>query len=420
MPGSVPVAPLEVRALQIPHHFRCPISLELMRDPVTVSTGQTYDRASIESWVATGHATCPVTRQPLQDQTLIPNHTLRRLIQEWCVANHALGVERIPTPKQPADPTLIRAILAQAESASSSSQARLSALQRLNALTKESPHNRAHISLAMHDPHPAILLLALHDPNTIHDPQNSDDLVQEAISLIALAPEPYCASVVSNSNHLSRLSVLLVHASLDVRANTAAIVEAALSSGRESRAIIGATDGLIPALVNLLREPLAHPRALKLAVKSLFSLCLAKPNRELAIEAGAASALVERLVDLDRCDAERALATIELLCRTPAGCAAFEAHALAVPLLVKMILKVSDRATESAAGALLAVCATSEATQKEAVTVGVVTQLLLLVQSECTARAKRKAQLLLKLLRDAWPDESVANSDYACSDIVPF
>ncbi|KAJ6896409.1 hypothetical protein NC651_022573 [Populus alba x Populus x berolinensis] len=70
-----------------------------MRDPVTVSTGQTYDRSSIESWVATGNTTCPVTRAPLTDFTLIPNHTLRRLIQDWCVANRAFGVETNSNPE---------------------------------------------------------------------------------------------------------------------------------------------------------------------------------------------------------------------------------------------------------------------------------------------------------------------------------
>jgi hypothetical protein len=47
--------------------------------------------------------------------------------------------------------------------------------------------------------------------------------------------------------------------------------------------------------------------------------------------------------------------------------------------------------------------------------------LLLLVQSDCTDRAKRKAQMLLKLLRDAWPEDSVGNSDdFLCSEVVPF
>jgi hypothetical protein len=90
-----------------------------------------------------------------------------------------------------------------------------------------------------------------------------------------------------------------------------------------------------------------------------------------------------------------------------------------VPLLVKIILKISDRATEYAAGALVSLCSASEQSQTDAVAAGVLTQLLLLVQSDCTDRAKRKAQLLLKLLRDSWPEYSFENSDdFACSEVV--
>ncbi|KAJ0973123.1 hypothetical protein J5N97_021082 [Dioscorea zingiberensis] len=69
--------------MSIPLLFRCPISLDLFTDPVTLSTGQTYDRPSIEQWLARGNRTCPVTMQRLHDTSLVPNHTLRHLIDQW-------------------------------------------------------------------------------------------------------------------------------------------------------------------------------------------------------------------------------------------------------------------------------------------------------------------------------------------------
>ncbi|KAL2474152.1 U-box domain-containing protein 25 [Forsythia ovata] len=136
----VSLEPLGV-GVQIPYHFRCPISLELMHDPVTVCTGQTYDQTSIESWVATENTTCPVTRSPLMDFTLILNPTLQRLIQEWCVANRSFGVERIPTSKQPTDPTMVKNLLNQASSGSAPFGLRLSALRRLRGLARYSDKN---------------------------------------------------------------------------------------------------------------------------------------------------------------------------------------------------------------------------------------------------------------------------------------
>ncbi|RRT75636.1 hypothetical protein B296_00005759 [Ensete ventricosum] len=77
-----------------------------------------------------------------------------------------------------------------------------------------------------------------------------------------------------------------------------------------------------------------------------------------------------------------------------------------------MAWKASGRAAEHAAGALVAVLGGSEALHREAVAAGVVAHLLLMVQGGCSDRAKRKAQLLLKLLRPAWPHRDfIANSD---------
>ncbi|EOX98282.1 Plant U-box 26 [Theobroma cacao] len=416
MPGSR--EPLDLVGVQVPYHFRCPISLELMRDPVTVSTGQTYDRTSIESWVATGNTTCPVTRAPLSDFTFIPNHTLRRLIQDWCVANQAFGIERIPTPKQPAEPTVVRSLLNQASSVSNPFQSRLSALRRLKGLARDSDKNRSVIS--SHNAREILINIVFSDTGS-----GSSELNQEALALLVMfqLTESECASIASDSNKVIYLSKLLFHSSIEVRVNSASLIEIVVAGTRSSdlRAQISNVDEIFEGVTDLLKNLNSYPRALKISIRALFALCLVKQTRHKAVQAGAAETLIDRLADLDKCDAERALATIELLCRIPSGCSAFAAHALTVPLLVKTILKISDRATEHSAGALVALCSESEQSQRDAVSAGILTQLLLLVQSDCTDRAKRKAQTLLKLLRDSWPEDSIGNSDdFACSEVVPF
>ncbi|KAJ4962611.1 hypothetical protein NE237_022550 [Protea cynaroides] len=410
----VSLEPLDI-GIQIPYHFRCPISLELMSDPVTVSTGQTYDRSSIESWVATGNTTCPVTRAPLSDFTFIPNHTLRRLIQDWCVSNRSLGVERIPTPKQPAEPALIRTLLTQASSISVPLHSRLSALRRLIGFARDSDKNRSVI--AAHNPRDLLLSLVFSN--------ESDDLTHDSLALLVMFPlsQLECESVASQPDRIVFLASLLSQSSIEIRVNAAALIEMVVTGTQsvDHRILIGNTEGVLEGITTILKHPLAYPRALKIGIKALFALCLVKQNRIKAVSSGAVDALIDRLADFEKCDAERALATVELLCRVPAGCAAFALHALTVPILVKIILKISDRATEYAAGALLSLCSASAQLQREAVVAGVVTQLLLLVQSDCTERAKRKAQMLLKLLRDSWPVDSIANSDdFGGTDIFPF
>ena len=39
---------------EIPKHLQCPITLSLMRNPVTASDGQTYEKEAIEKWME-GH-----------------------------------------------------------------------------------------------------------------------------------------------------------------------------------------------------------------------------------------------------------------------------------------------------------------------------------------------------------------------------
>ncbi|PNX78795.1 U-box domain-containing protein 21-like [Trifolium pratense] len=95
----------------IPNQFKCPITLDLMKDPVTLSTGITYDRESVERWFDEGNYTCPLTNQIVKNFDMIPNHSLRIMIQDWCVENSKNGVERIPTPRIPISPIDVSELL---------------------------------------------------------------------------------------------------------------------------------------------------------------------------------------------------------------------------------------------------------------------------------------------------------------------
>jgi hypothetical protein len=66
----------------IPEHLTCPITLEIMRDPVIAADGHTYERANIEEWLAT-HDTSPRTNLPLEHGLLISNVNIRKAIDEF-------------------------------------------------------------------------------------------------------------------------------------------------------------------------------------------------------------------------------------------------------------------------------------------------------------------------------------------------
>ncbi|XP_022959916.1 U-box domain-containing protein 3-like isoform X2 [Cucurbita moschata] len=76
-----------INGVSVPSYFRCPLSLELMLDPVIVASGQTYDRSSIQKWIDSGLNICPNTHQTLTHTNLIPNYTVKAMILSWCDEN---------------------------------------------------------------------------------------------------------------------------------------------------------------------------------------------------------------------------------------------------------------------------------------------------------------------------------------------
>eukprot|EP00299_Pterocystis_sp_00344_P018317 c9148_g1_i3.p1 GENE.c9148_g1_i3~~c9148_g1_i3.p1 ORF type:complete len:188 (+),score=39.82 c9148_g1_i3:434-997(+) len=67
---------------QIPQLFICPITQEVMTDPVSAADGFVYERSAIESWLGL-NSTSPMTRQELADTSLVSVVPLRSAIQDW-------------------------------------------------------------------------------------------------------------------------------------------------------------------------------------------------------------------------------------------------------------------------------------------------------------------------------------------------
>ena len=74
-------AAVAVSALAVPRSFACPITQEVMTDPVVTVDGHSFERAAIEEWFRR-RVSNPLTGLPLDSATLTPNHTLRGSIAE--------------------------------------------------------------------------------------------------------------------------------------------------------------------------------------------------------------------------------------------------------------------------------------------------------------------------------------------------
>uniref|UniRef100_A0A3B3XEB7 WD repeat, SAM and U-box domain-containing protein 1 n=1 Tax=Poecilia mexicana TaxID=48701 RepID=A0A3B3XEB7_9TELE len=68
---------------EAPDEFLCPITRELMKDPVIAADGYSYERESIESWIRGKNKTSPMTNLPLRTTLLTPNRSLKMAITRW-------------------------------------------------------------------------------------------------------------------------------------------------------------------------------------------------------------------------------------------------------------------------------------------------------------------------------------------------
>ena len=65
----------------------CPLSLEIMEDPVIAADGHTYEREMIKRWFNENrrkeYIKSPATGKNLSDRRLIPNQAIKKVIATW-------------------------------------------------------------------------------------------------------------------------------------------------------------------------------------------------------------------------------------------------------------------------------------------------------------------------------------------------
>mmetsp|Transcript_105211 Transcript_105211/g.183004 ORF Transcript_105211/g.183004 Transcript_105211/m.183004 type:complete len:1936 (+) Transcript_105211:74-5881(+) len=77
-----------------PAEFLCPITQELMEDPVTCADGHSYESQALNHWARTlGHRTSPLTGAsfPRLASSIVQNHALRKQIEAWRLKHPSAG-----------------------------------------------------------------------------------------------------------------------------------------------------------------------------------------------------------------------------------------------------------------------------------------------------------------------------------------
>ncbi|KAK7245557.1 hypothetical protein RIF29_40404 [Crotalaria pallida] len=385
--------------LTVPKDFCCPISLDLMRDPVIISTGQTYDRSSISRWVEAGHTICPKTGQVLSHNRLVPNRALRNLIVQWCAAHGtpldppefmdamAESFQSASPAKAALEANRATATLLIQQLANGSQAGQTVAAREIRLLAKHGKENRALIAEAGAIPH---LRNLLSSPNNVAQENSVTALLNLSIfekNKSRIMDEEGCLG--------SIVDVLIFGHTTEARENAAATLFS-LSAVHDYKKRIADKMGAVEALAGLLQE--GTPRGKKDAVTALFNLSTHTENCVRMIEAGAVTALVGALGNEGV--AEEAAGALALIVRQPVGAKAVVKDEAAVAGLMGMMRCGTARGKENAVAALLELCRSGGAAATERVVKApALAGLLQTLLFTGTKRARRKAASLARVFQ---------------------
>lgn len=380
--------------LACPEEFRCPLSKELMRDPVVVASGLTYDRPFIQRWLKAGHQTCPQTQQVLSHTLLTPNLLIREMISQWCKNN---GIQ-LPDPTQyfnedgltEADRDHFISLLQKMSSTLSDQK---EAARELRLLTKRMPSFRALFGESV-DAIPQLLNPLSQSRSQSDIPTDlQEDLITTVLNLSI--HDNNKKFVAETPMVIPLLMDALRSGTIQTRTNAAAALFT-LSALDSSKSLIGKSGALKP-LIELLEE--GHPLAMKDVASAIFNLCIIHENKARAVRDGAVRVILKKI--MNRMHVDELLAILAMLSGNPM--AVEEMGELgAISCLLSIIRENScARNKENCIAILYAICFNDRTKWKEMreeeKTYGTISQLA----QNGTSRAKRKASGILERLNKA-------------------
>ncbi|XP_047329056.1 E3 ubiquitin-protein ligase PUB24-like [Impatiens glandulifera] len=393
--------------LEVPQYFICPISLEIMKDPVTTISGITYDRESIEQWFETTTkelSTCPVTKQVLpRDTDLTPNHTLRRLIQAWCVVNAIHGVERIPTPRSPLCKSIINKLVRDLNV----SNLYFVTLKKMEEFAKDNERNRA-IMLDAGVVKAMVMLLMKFSKERITNG------ISEVLKILHLVWSPTTENkqlVRENHDFIDSLVwVMRVHGfdkrGCEVSSNAMLVLKSVIEVASTNLLERLKLDFFIQIVKILRVGSTTTLHALKAVLQILIEVSPWGRNRLKIIESRTVFDLIELELNHnpDTRTTELVFCLLAQLCSCADGRAQLLEHGAGLAMVAKRTLRVSlgtdDRSIHILS--LVAKFSASSEVLMEMLRVGAVSKLCMVLQADTTKFLKSKAREVLRLHSKVW------------------
>nr|XP_043616445.1 U-box domain-containing protein 30-like [Erigeron canadensis] len=366
--------------VEVPSVFICPISLEPMEDPVTLCTGQTYERCNILKWFSLGHFTCPTTMQELWDDSVTPNNTLHRLIHTWVYRKYCQVKKRSEDVQG-----IVLEILDKLKTVKG--QARVNSLKELRRIVT----NHDIVRKTVVERGGVSLLSSLLGPYTSHA------IGSEVVSILVHLNLDSCSRLsLMQPAKISLMVDMLNEGCIETKINCTRLIEL-LMEENDFQVEIVSSHSLLVALLRLVKDK-RHPSGCFPGLGLMKSICLHKQVRSLIVSIGVVPQLVELLPSLNSDCLELALFILDALSTIREGKMALSGCSSTIPNMVRVLMRVSENCTQHALSILWSICKLSpQEYSLIAVDVGLAAKLLLVIQSGCNPSLKQQSAELLKL-----------------------
>lgn len=382
--------------------FRCPISLEIMADPVTIGTGHSYDRSSIKKWFRAGKPICPKTGEKLKNMEVVPNLALRRLIQQYCSDN---GIAYGDSGRWKPDigrtklagslaaeqaMKMVAEFISQSLEAGTPEEKKKKAAYEIRLLSKTSIFNRSCLVEAGVVPH-LLKLLSLADSQTQENAM---------AGLLNLSKHSKGKAVIVENGGVDLIVDLLREGLKAEACKHAAGTLYYLASIDEYRILIGENQRAIPALRELIKN--GSDSGKKNALVAIFGLLMHPANHTRVLAAGVVPLLFDILTSFDsEVLVTDSLAILATLAEKPEGTVAIS-RCKALDSIVGILNSSTSRVTKDfCVSLLLSLCVNGGhnvvalLVKSPSLMGSLYSQL-----SEGTSRASKRATSLIKVLHE--------------------
>lgn len=406
----------------VPSLFRCPISMDVMKSPVSLCTGVTYDRSSIQTWLSQGHNTCPATMQILPSTDFTPNLTLRRLINVWIQHQPASS----PGSTTPSSSSVTKSEVVEIVESLNGEVDRLSSLAKIVEFVKCSGENRRFF-VNMSDAIVSVVGVLV-DCDVVEVCEAVVAVLDLVVSENEVKEQLNKEILKSDRKFLPKFLLILRKGKLSSRIQTARILEFIALDADSQREMIE-EQGLLYEL-HVFTSTETNRFAIEAGLSTLIAVSTTRPAKKELVRFGIVQTIGKILScsETARVVVEKSLKLLETVATCTEGRSAIGKGEECLSMIVTRLMKSSKAATEHGVTVLWSVCCLFRDTAAREVVgkANGLTKVLLVMQSDCSAGVRQMCGELVKALRVVnnkdknYSKSCLASYDTKTTHIMPY